>query len=59
MGSTPPRRLVLFKRAIKAAANGLSRQIQNDSAHTSQEKVEWVMAFIRAAAKVRLGRIRQ
>ena len=54
-----PRRLILFKRAMVTAAGALSMEQDIKTAEDSLEKIEWAMAFIRAAEKQNMHRMKQ
>ena len=57
--SNPPRRLILLKRAMHLAAKCIAKEVQTSIAEKALDKIEWIMAFIRAAEKQSMGRMRQ
>ena len=59
IANSAPRRLVILKRAIHSAAKCIGKEIQKTTAINAQDKVEWIMTFIRAAEKQNLRRMKQ
>ena len=58
-GSNPFRQLVLIKRAMHTVAQGMRRQEYHSRAVGTDDKLGWVLSFIRAAEKVNLRRMRE
>ena len=57
--NTAPRRLILFKKAMASAASAIAKEKESATVETRLEKIEWAMAFVRAAERLNLQRMRQ